>query len=52
MKTAKEQRVEARSLARSTLGVKGHARASRWDYEEWQALNHSHGSTQTKKQVG
>jgi hypothetical protein len=31
MKTAKKQRVEARSLAHSTLGVEGHAGAPGWD---------------------
>jgi len=31
MKTMEEQRVGARSLARSTLGVEGRAEALRWD---------------------
>jgi len=31
VKTTKEQGVEACFLARSTLGVEGHARASGWD---------------------
>jgi hypothetical protein len=31
VKTVEEQGVEAHSLARSTLGVEGHAGASRWD---------------------
>jgi len=31
MKTMEEQGVEARSLAQSTLGVKGHARTPGWD---------------------
>jgi hypothetical protein len=38
-------------LVCSTLGVEGRARVPGWDYEEWQALNHSHGSAQTKQQV-
>ncbi len=32
-------------LGRNTLGVEGHARASGWDYEEWQEINHSHRPT-------
>jgi hypothetical protein len=31
VKTMKEQEVEARSLARNTLGVEGRAWAPRWD---------------------
>jgi hypothetical protein len=31
METMEEQRVEARSLVRSTLGVEGHVGASGWD---------------------
>jgi len=31
MKTTKKLEVEARSLARSTLGVEGHVRAPGWD---------------------
>jgi hypothetical protein len=34
MKTTEEQRVEAHSLAHSTLRVEGCARTLRWDYEE------------------
>jgi len=30
-KTTEDERVEARSLAHSTLGVEGHARAPGWD---------------------
>jgi hypothetical protein len=52
MKTTKKQGVGARSLARNTLGVEGRVETSRWDYEKWQALNHSHESAQTKQQVG
>jgi len=36
------------SLAHSTLGVWGHARAPRWDLEEWQVLNHSHKLAQNQ----
>jgi len=31
LKTSKEQKVEARSLAHNTLGVKGRAGASKWE---------------------
>jgi hypothetical protein len=31
VKTIKGERVKARSLAHSTLGVDGHAKAPRWD---------------------
>ncbi len=34
MKTTEEQGVEARSLARNTLGVEGCVGASGWDEEE------------------
>jgi hypothetical protein len=46
--TVEEQGVETSSLARNTLGVEGCAGAPRWDWEEWQALNHSHGSAQNQ----
>jgi hypothetical protein len=31
MKTTKEEKIEARSLVRSTFGVEGRVRASGWD---------------------
>jgi hypothetical protein len=34
MKTKKGQRVRARSMVHSTLGVEGHAGAPGWDKEE------------------
>jgi hypothetical protein len=42
----------AHSLVCNTLGVEGHARVAGWDYEEWQAINHSHGLAKTTQQVG
>jgi hypothetical protein len=48
MKTIKEQGVRARSLARSTLGVEGRVGAPGWDYENWQALTHSHKPAQNQ----
>ncbi len=38
LKTMKEQRVEAHSLACNTLGVEGRVGAPGWDYEKWEAL--------------
>jgi hypothetical protein len=52
VKTMEEQGVGACSLARNILGVEEHVGALRWDYKEWQAFNHSHGSAQTKQHVG
>jgi hypothetical protein len=52
VKTMEEQGVGARSLVRNTSGVKGRDGTMGWDYEEWQAINHSHGYAQTKQQVG
>jgi hypothetical protein len=52
MKTTKEQKVEACSLPCNILGVEGHAGAPRWDYEKWQAFNHSPIFAQTKQKVG
>jgi hypothetical protein len=46
-KQRKNKELGTRSLA-STLGVEGCARALRWDWEEWKALNHSHGPTQNQ----
>jgi hypothetical protein len=34
------------------MGVKGCAGAPGWDWEEWKATNHSHGSAQIEQQVG
>jgi hypothetical protein len=48
----KEQKVEAHSLARSTLGVEGHVGASRWGLGKMTSINYSHKTTQTKQQVG
>ncbi len=52
VKTTKEQIVGAHSLAHNTSGVGGRAGALRWDWEEWQAVNHSLEFAQTKQQVG
>jgi hypothetical protein len=49
VKTTEEQKLGARSLAHSTLGVEGHARASGWGLGRDM---HSHGPAQTKQQVG
>jgi hypothetical protein len=47
----KEQRVGARSLVRSTLGVKGRVGASGWGLGRVANINYSHEPTQTKQQV-
>ncbi len=47
-----KQKVGARSLARSTLGVKGHARAAGWGLEKMTSVNYSQGLAQIKQQVG
>jgi hypothetical protein len=48
----KEQGVGARSLARSTLGVKGHVGALGWGLGRLTSINYSRGLAQTKPQVG
>jgi hypothetical protein len=53
VKTMEEYGVGARSLAHNTLGgVEGCVGALGWDYENWQAINHSHRPAQTKQEVG
>jgi len=52
VKTAKKEEVGPRSLARSTLGVEGRARAPGWGLGGVTSLNYSHEPTQTKQQVG
>ncbi len=52
MKIAKEQGVEACSLARNTLGVKGRVGAPGWGLGRVTNINYSHGPAQTKQQVG
>ncbi len=51
MKTTKEQRIGARSLVRSTLGVEGRAGAPEWGLGRVTNINYSPGPIQTK-QVG
>jgi hypothetical protein len=45
----KEQGIGAYSLARSTLGVEGHARALGWGLGRTTSINYSHGPAQTKR---
>jgi hypothetical protein len=52
VKTTKEQGVRAHSLVHSTSRVKEHVEASGWTRRTDKQLNHSHGSAQTKQQVG
>ncbi len=52
MKTAEEEGVGARSLARNTLGVEGRPRALEWGLGRETSINYSHGPTQTEQQVG
>jgi hypothetical protein len=47
-----KQKVGARSLARNTLRVKGHAGAAGWGLEKMTSLNYSQGLAQIKQQVG
>jgi len=47
-KQRKSKELGTRSLTCNTLGVEGHAGTLGWDYEEWQALNHSHGPAQNQ----
>jgi hypothetical protein len=48
MKTSKEQGVGERSMARSTLGVEGHAGAFGWGLGRMTSINYSYGLAQTK----
>jgi hypothetical protein len=48
VKTTEGKRVGARSLARNTSQVEGHVGTPKWDYEEWQAINHSHEFAQNQ----
>jgi hypothetical protein len=50
--TIEGERVGARSLARSTLGVKKCVRAPWWDKENCKQVNYLHELAQTKQQVG
>jgi len=45
----KKQRVGARSLARNTFGVEGHARALGWKLGRVININYSHEPAQTKQ---
>jgi hypothetical protein len=47
-----EQAVGARSLARNTLGVEGHAGVLKWGPRRATSINYSHRPAQTKQQVG
>jgi len=52
VKTTKGKGIRACSMARSTLGVKGYVRPSKWDRTNDKWVNYLHESTQTKQQVG